>query len=348
MPAVAPEPIDAIGHQPVVECDDLVVRYGASTAVDHLTMRARRGEILALLGPNGAGKTSTVETLEGYRRPSEGTVRVLGLDPVADHARVIPRIGTMLQRGGVYPMLGPRRVLQLFSTYYPEPEDPGALLELVSLTHVDRTPWRNLSGGEQQRLALALALVGRPEVVFLDEPTAGVDPEGRLAIRELVAGLRDGGACVILTTHDLVEAEQLADRVVVMAHGVAVAEGTPAELTRGGDPVVAFGAPTGLDVVALTGVLGATVTEDQPGRYRIQAAGSPELTAALANWLAERSASLTDLRTVRSLEEAYLAVIGDQADGSAPAEGGEDGESPAGRSGRARGRRRRTLGEPRQ
>jgi ABC-2 type transport system ATP-binding protein len=164
---------------PAVECNDLVVRYGTRRAVDGLSFTADDGEVVAMLGPNGAGKTSTVESLEGYRRPHSGTVRVRGLDPVADHRALVTHMGVMLQRGGVYPVLGPRRVLELFARYYPDPEDPASLLEMVSLTSVSTTPWRHLSGGEQQRLALALALVGKPDVVFLDEPTAGIDPEGR-------------------------------------------------------------------------------------------------------------------------------------------------------------------------
>src|SRR5581483_11238625 len=143
---------------PVVECRGLVVRYGSVTAVDGLSFNARRGEVVALLGPNGAGKTSTVESLEGYRRPAAGQVRVLGLDPVADHRALIGRIGVMLQRGGVYPMLGPRRALHLFARYYPDPEDPEELLVRLALQEVATTPWRHLSGGEQQRLSLALAL----------------------------------------------------------------------------------------------------------------------------------------------------------------------------------------------
>jgi ABC-2 type transport system ATP-binding protein len=290
-----------------------------------LSLTASAGEVLALLGPNGAGKTSTVECLEGYRRPAAGRVRVLGLDPGADHRALVPRIGAMLQRGGVYPMLGPRRVLGLFASYYDRPEEVDALLELVSLTGVAGTPWRHLSGGEQQRLSLALALVGRPEVVFLDEPTAGVDPEGRLAVRQVVASLRDRGVCVLLTTHELGEAEHLADRVVIVHHGRAVAAGTPAELAAGigagdgsasggGASVVTFGAPAGLDVTALGAALGAAVTEDSPGRYRVAAAGTPALTARLAGWLAERDAALTDLRTGRSLEETYLAIMGDASE----------------------------------
>ena len=206
-----------------------------------------------MLGPNGAGKTSTVETLEGYRRPAAGQVRVLGLDPIADHAALSGRVGVMLQRGGVYPMLGPRRVLDLFAGYYPDPVPADELLDLVGLRAVAATPWRHLSGGEQQRLSLALALVGRPEVAFLDEPTAGVDPEGRIAVRAVVAGLKEKGVCVVLTTHELGEAEKMADRIVILSAGRVVLEGTPHGLTAGAGagrrpaapPVVTFGAPPG-------------------------------------------------------------------------------------------------------
>ncbi len=307
---------------PVVECRDLVVRYGTRTAVDGLSLTAGRGEIVAVLGPNGAGKTTTIECLEGYRRPADGAVRVLGLDPVADHRTLVPRVGVMLQRGGVYPMLDPRRVLRLFAAYYDRPDDPDRLLDLVGLAGVAGTPWRHLSGGEQQRLSLALALVGRPAVAFLDEPTAGVDPEGRLAIRRVVTGLRDDGVGVVLTTHELAEAEQLADRVVIVRRGRVVAEGTPASLaagTAGGRPELTFAGPAGLDTGALGTAIGATVVEASAGRYRVAAAASPTLTAALAGWLAEHDATLTDLRTGRTLEEAYLAIVGDDASGDVPA-----------------------------
>ena len=145
----------------------------------------------------------------------------------ADHAALTARMGVMLQRGGVYPMLGPRRVLDLFASYYPEPRSTDELLDLAGLRRVASTPWRHLSGGEQQRLSLALALVGRPSVAFLDEPTAGVDPEGRLAVRAVVAGLREQGVCVVLTTHELGEAERMADRIVILAAGRVVLQGTP-------------------------------------------------------------------------------------------------------------------------
>jgi ABC-2 type transport system ATP-binding protein len=297
---------------PAVECSDLVIRYGSTTAVDGLSLEAGAGEVVAVLGPNGAGKTSTIETLEGYLVPDAGTVRVLGLDPRADRRSLARRIGVMLQRGGVYPMLGPRRVVDLFAGYYPDPEPTGPLLELVGLASVERTPWRHLSGGEQQRLSLALALIGRPEVVFLDEPTAGVDPQGRIGLRAVISGLKERGTCVLLTTHELTEAERLADRMVVVNGGRVLAHGTPAQLAGAGGAraVVRFSSRAGLDTGAIASVVGAGVVEDPAGAYRIDAALNPRLTAALATWLAEHDAELIELRTVASLEETYLALVG--------------------------------------
>ncbi len=243
--------------EPAVRCDELIVRYGSTVAVDRLSFTAGRGEVVAVLGPNGAGKTSTVECLEGYRPVSGGTASVLGLDPRRDHTALAARIGVMLQRGGVYPMLGATRLLRLFAGYYDCPADPDELLERVGLSRVARTPWRRLSGGEQQRLSLALALIGRPEVLFLDEPTAGVDPEGRLAVRDIVDEQRVGGSCVVLTTHELAEAERLADRVVIIDGGRKLAEGTPAGLSSSSEQgTVRFGAAAGLDMGALRAGIG--------------------------------------------------------------------------------------------
>ena len=293
-----------------IEVTDLVVRYGPVTAVDGLTFGSAPGEVLALLGPNGAGKTTTVETLEGYRRPSAGRVRVLGLDPVADRVELAPRIGVMLQRGGVYPAMSAREALRLFAAYYDDPEDPDALVERVGLRDVDRTPWRRLSGGEQQRLSLALALVGRPKAAFLDEPTAGVDPAGRLAIRHAIRELRDRGVAVLLTTHEMEEAERLADRVVIIDRGAVVATGSPAELmTAGAGQEIRFGAPPGLAVADLGASLGAVVTEDQPGEYRVDTEATPAAVAALTAWLAARDLPLADLRAGRQrLEDVFLRL----------------------------------------
>jgi ABC-2 type transport system ATP-binding protein len=324
---------------PAVAVRDLTIRYGPvghPAAVDGLTLTAQAGEVVVVLGPNGAGKTSTIEALEGYRRPAAGHIAVLGLNPLTDHHRLTGSIGVMLQKGGVYPMLGPRRVLDLFARYYPDPLATDALLELVGLRAVAATPWRHLSGGEQQRLSLALALVGRPRVVFLDEPTAGVDPEGRLAIRAVVAALRADGVCVLLTTHELAEAEKMADRIVILAAGRVVLEGSPRHLTAAtGTTGLTFGAPAGLDTVSLAQALGTDVRETAPGRYLVTGASGPAATAALATWLAARDATLTDLVTGRTLEEVYFGAVGP---GAAAAPGPDDAPDLTG--GRRRGRRR--------
>ena len=321
---------------PAVLCDQLVIRYGDTLAVDRLSLVGEPGQVVALLGPNGAGKTSTVEALEGYRKPTGGSVRVLGLDPTRDHAALVPRIGVMLQRGGVYPMLGPTRILHLFARYYDDPEDPDRLIEQVGLASVSRTPWRRLSGGEQQRLSLALALVGRPDVLFLDEPTAGVDPEGRIAVREIIATQRDRGRCVILTTHELDEAERLADQVIIIDNGRMLAAGNPADLaSSAADGAIRFTTEAGIDTAALVVATGAgsTVAEERPGAYRLgpaPGASTPATIAALAGWLADRGLALGDLRTGRSLEEAYLAITGSGRDAAGADSGPPGGASPMG------------------
>jgi ABC-2 type transport system ATP-binding protein len=298
----------------VIEVRGLVVRYGQKTAVNGIDFEVRSGEVVALLGPNGAGKTSTVETLEGYRRRSAGTVSVIGLDPgeAADHRKLRSRIGVMLQRGGIYPGMGAREVLRLFASYYPDPLLPDELIERLDLTSVAATPWRRLSGGEQQRLSLALALVGRPEVAFLDEPTAGVDPGGRRAIRTAIEELRRRKACVLLTTHELEEAERVADRILILDEGNIVAEGTAAELISRSPEAqqFRFSAIAGIDVQALEAVVRAAVTEDRPGEYTVSAPGSPARIAALTAWLAERDLTITDLRTGSRLEDVFLRLTG--------------------------------------
>ncbi|HVC25747.1 MAG TPA: ABC transporter ATP-binding protein [Acidimicrobiales bacterium] len=296
---------------PAIEVDALRVCFGAVAAVAGVSFSADAGEVVALIGPNGAGKTTTVETLEGYRRPTSGTVRVLGLDPVADHRELAPSIGVMLQGGGTYPVMGAARALKLFASYYDDPRDPEELLDLAGLRDVASRPAKRLSGGERQRLALALALVGRPRVAFLDEPTAGVDPAGRLVVRGIVASLRDEGVCVLLTTHELAEAERVADRVVIVDHGLVVASGRPAELVTAAEDV-RFSAPAGIDVGSLGAELRATVSETAPGEYRVGTMATPALVAALTAWLAANDLPLADLRAGRqSLEDAFLRLTGD-------------------------------------
>ncbi|MFN8136121.1 MAG: ABC transporter ATP-binding protein [Propionicimonas sp.] len=210
------------------------MRYGAKLAVDGLSLTVATGSITAVLGPNGAGKTTTLETCEGYRRPQQGSVRVLGLDPQHDRTALLPRIGVMLQHGGAWSGVRAMEMLRHIAALHAYPLDPELLSERLGLEDCGRTPYRRLSGGQQQRLALAMAVVGRPELVFVDEPTAGMDPHARRATWELLRELRDDGVTVVLTTHHMDEAERLADRIHILDRGRLVGSGTPAELTDGG------------------------------------------------------------------------------------------------------------------
>ncbi len=219
---------------PAVEIDGLVMRYGATTAVDDLSLTVDRHTITAVLGPNGAGKTTTLETCEGFRRPQRGRVRVLGLDPHRDRARLLPRLGVMLQSGGAWGAARAEEMLRHLARLHAHPLDVAVLVERLALDECGRTPYRRLSGGQQQRLGLAMALVGRPELVFVDEPTAGMDPHARRATWDLLRELRDDGVTVVLTTHHMDEAERLADRIHIVDRGRLVASGTAAELTDGG------------------------------------------------------------------------------------------------------------------
>jgi ABC-2 type transport system ATP-binding protein len=216
-----------------VEVSGLVMRYGARTAVDDLDLTVARHTVTAVLGPNGAGKTTTLETCEGYRRPQQGRVRVLGLDPVADRHALLPRIGVMLQAGGAWSGVRAMEMLRHVAALHAHPLDVEVLGERLGLGQCGRTPYRRLSGGQQQRLALAMAVVGRPEIVFVDEPTAGMDPQARRTTWALLRELREDGVTIVLTTHYMDEAEQLADLIHIIDRGRMIASGSPLELTRG-------------------------------------------------------------------------------------------------------------------
>ncbi len=210
------------------------MRYGDVVAVDGLDIVIDRDTITAVLGPNGAGKTTTLETCEGYRRPQSGTVRVLGLDPFSQRRQLLPRIGVMLQQGGAWSGVHAMEMLRHVASLHAHPLDVDALGQRLGLDGCGRTPYRRLSGGQQQRLGLAMAVVGRPELVFVDEPTAGLDPQARHTTWDLLRELRAAGVTVVLTTHYIEEAERLADRVFIIDHGRMVMSGTPAELTGDG------------------------------------------------------------------------------------------------------------------
>jgi ABC-2 type transport system ATP-binding protein len=291
-------------------------RYGTVQAVDGLTFSIAVGEVFGLLGPNGAGKTTTVEILEGYRRPDAGTVRVLGVDPWRDGPQLRPKIGVMLQDGGLYPSIRPLEALRLFASYYDDPDDPDRLLDLVGLREAERTLVRRMSGGQQQRLSLALALVGRPALVFLDEPTAGMDPRARATTWALIRELRDRGATVLLTTHAMDEAEQLCDRVGIVHRGQLVAYGTPSELTTTAAADLRFAAVSGLDLDKMAHAVDlapARVRETRPGQYVLDAPATPSLVAALTAFLEDQDVLMTELRAGRgTLEDVFLALTGEE------------------------------------
>jgi ABC-2 type transport system ATP-binding protein len=292
----------------------LVKRYGGAAAVDGLTLAAERAKITSLLGPNGAGKTTTIEICEGYRRPDDGTVRVLGLDPVRDARALRPRVGVMLQSGGLPQAVPAGEYLRVMASFYAHPLDPAALLDRLGLAGSVRVPCRRLSGGQQQRLSLAAAIIGRPELVFLDEPTAGLDPQARHATWDLIAELRTSGVSVVLTTHFMEEAERLADGVVIVDHGQLVAEGTPAELT-GSDGQLRFRAEPGLGTESLLLALpdGTVVKESPAGHYVIEVEGrvDPQLLAAVTGWCADQGVLAKDLRVEsRTLEDVFLELTG--------------------------------------
>ncbi len=295
--------------------DNFSKSYGAKRVVDHLQFSVQRGEIFALLGPNGAGKTTTVETLEGYRTADEGTIRVLGLDPLRQAQELKPRIGVMLQQDGLYPALTAREVLRLFAGYYTQPQDIDALLQRVGLTTAARTRCRRLSGGQKRRLALAVALIGNPELVFMDEPTAGMDPQARLTTWEIVRDLRSKGVTILLTTHLMDEAERLADRVAIIDHGQLIALDTPASMTGVEHAnVIHFVAPAGLNCAELSALPSARKAEElRPGSYSIETETVPTLLVELTSWLRDRDITLSELRVGHgSLEDLFLRLTGSE------------------------------------
>ena len=295
---------------PAVEVVDLVKRYGRLTAVDGLSLTAESGAVTAILGPNGAGKTTTIEICEGFRRADGGTVRVLGLPPSRRELRA--RVGIMPQSGGVPPAMRCGEWLRLVARFHAHPLDPDALLDRLGLADHARTPYRRLSGGQQQRLSLAAALIGRPELVFLDEPTAGMDPQARRSCWDLIGELRAAGVSVVLTTHFMDEAEKLADHVVIIDRGRVVAEGTPAELT-GAARQLRFRARPGLNLDELLKALpaGSAAKESPAGHYIIEGEVGPELLATVTAWCAAEGVTAEALSIERrTLEDVFLELTG--------------------------------------
>ena len=302
---------------PAVAVDGLVMRYADKVAVDELSLTVERDTITAVLGPNGAGKTTTLETCEGYRKPQRGAVRVLGLDPVRDRADLLPRIGVMLQGGGAWSGVRAMEMLNHVAKLHAHPLDTDLLAERLGLGDCGRTPYRRLSGGQQQRLGLAMAVVGRPELVFVDEPTAGMDPQSRRTTWELLEELRANGVTVVLTTHYMDEAERLADRIHIIDHGRLVASGTPLELTRGGKSatirlVVTRPFPPGAPD-SLRAALGADTEVTQLDERSLLVTGPADAStlARVSRWCEENDV-LPESLTLgqRNLEDVFLKLTG--------------------------------------
>ena len=297
------------------------MRYGDKTAVDALDLDVPLGTITAVLGPNGAGKTTTLETCEGYRRPQQGSVRVLGLDPVAQRRDLLPRIGVMLQNGGAWSGVRAVEMLRHIASLHAHPLPIEPLVERLGLDECGRTPYRRLSGGQQQRLSLAMAVVGRPEIVFVDEPTAGMDPQARRTTWELLRELRTDGVTVVLTTHYMDEAEQLADQIRIIDHGRLIASGTPFELTRGTAPnkggatirlVVTEPFPAGAPA-SLQERLGGQVEVHPIGDRSLLITGTADSTtlASVSAWCEQYGVLPESLNLgQRNLEDVFLELTG--------------------------------------
>jgi ABC-2 type transport system ATP-binding protein len=293
-----------------VEVEQLTVRHGDVLAVDAISFTAEAGQVTTVLGPNGAGKTSTIEVCEGYGQATTGTVRVLGLDPATHQRQLSKRMGVMLQEGGIYPGSGVLETVRHYASLYGNGADAAELVEAVGLTDRTTAIWKRLSGGERQRLSLALALAAKPDVAFLDEPTSGVDVNGRDAIRGIIRGLASNGCAVVLATHELDEAERLADRMVIIDHGSLVADGTLAELRRGHDEI-RFRSDPDLDLRALAAATGIVASKVGHDEYVIDAPPQPRLMAQLGGWLAEAGHPLHDLRAGgQRLEDVFRRLTG--------------------------------------
>jgi ABC-2 type transport system ATP-binding protein len=298
---------------PVIRVQDLRKAYGETRAVDGVSFAVRAGTVFGLLGPNGAGKTTTVEVLEGLRTPDSGDVRVLGIDVVAHPDELKPRIGVSLQTAALYPRLNVVEVLDLFRGFYRRGRPTDELVELMDLGEKRMTRTKDLSGGQRQRLSVALALVNDPELVFLDEPTTGMDPAGRRALWDIVLGLRAEGRSILLTTHYMEEAEILCDRIAIMDHGHILEEGTVEELVsrRFRERAVRFDAIEGLPDQRLAGMPGVSTIKHEDGDVLLFTRDVPATIGAVLDAAEKLGVEPANLGVRRAtLEDVFLDLTG--------------------------------------
>jgi ABC-2 type transport system ATP-binding protein len=298
----------------VVRVSGLVKMYGSERAVDGVSFEVAEGEVFGIVGPNGAGKTTTVECLEGLRVPDSGEVAVLGLDPQSQGDALRERMGAQLQDSALPARMRVGEAMRLFASFYGHPLEPAVLLDELGLTDRGRVAWGALSGGQRQRLAIALALVGDPEVVFFDELTSGLDPQARRATWDLVHGVRDRGTTIVLTTHYMEEAERLCDRVMIIDHGRVVALAPPAELVASlgaGQRLVFDAAGADEAVLAALRALPAVIGVERAGDHIVVHGESDRCVTAILDVLDTAGVSFHDLRTEQpTLEDAFLALTG--------------------------------------
>ena len=315
MAAAAAEPSSELPAQAAISCRGLVKRYGTVVAVDGLDLEVRAGECFGLLGPNGAGKTTTIEILQGLLAPDSGDVRVLGLTWKHHEAELRQRMGSQLQETKLAEKLTVREMLTLFRSFYQRGASPDHVMEVVQLTEKQNAWVSKLSGGQRQRLAVACALVCQPDILFLDEPTTGLDPQSRRQLWDVVLRFREGGGTILLTTHYMEEAERLCDRVAVMDHGRVIALGTPRQLfaSLGAEHVVEFALADGayLDDLVLRALPGVAAVRRDDGKTRLTVARVHETVPALLHLLGARGAALSELTTHHAtLEDVFLGLTG--------------------------------------
>ena len=304
-----------VSDGPAIRCRGLNKRFGDTTAVRSLDLEVRRGECFGLLGPNGAGKTTTIEILEGLQNPDAGEVEILGLSWKDSAKQLRPLLGIQLQETELSDRQTVEEMVRLFRSFYPSGPTVDELVEKVQLGEKRRTQVRNLSGGQRQRLSLVCALAGDPEILFLDEPTTGLDPQSRRQLWKLCEEFRAGGGTILLTTHFMDEAEVLSDRIAIMDHGELLVEGTPRELiaSLGGDHVVEFESNVALSTGGLEALSGVSSADTTAGAHRLTTREPHRTIPALLQLIQAEKGELTALNTHHAtLDDVFLARTGRQ------------------------------------
>ncbi|CAB0802315.1 ABC transporter ATP-binding protein [Corynebacterium diphtheriae] len=306
----------ASSNSPVLSLTNLVRSFGEKQAVAGITLSVYQGEVFALLGPNGAGKSTTIQMCEGFIKPSSGSVTILGMNPATEGDAVRRQIGIMLQSGGSYSGIRVSEMLDLASSYSENPLDPEWLLDVLGLQGVRKTTYRRLSGGQQQRLSLALAIIGRPRMVFLDEPTAGLDAQSRLVVWDLISSLKRDGVTVILTTHLMDEAQALADRVAIIDRGKIITSGTTQELLTSAPgqqtAVMTTAAPLEISKI-IAAIPNLAISELRPLRYRVASADLAGALSKLARVARQKNVLITSWTTdTQNLEDIFLSITGNE------------------------------------